>query len=115
MRRLLAAICAALTIAALATACGNTSSTTHGTVTAKDHEPARTTWTTQKKYRHVCSTTTRRSGKKTRTVRTCHDVRNGTKRVAHRSRECWGLDLSTGDHLCVTAAKWIKTRVGDHI
>lgn len=116
MRRLLAAICAALTIAALATACGNTgSSTPHGTVTAKDHEPARTTWARQPKYRHVCSTTTRRSGKKTRTSKSCRDVRNGTKRVYHRSRECWGLDLSTGDHVCVTAAKWIKTRVGDHI
>lgn len=113
MRRLLAAVCTALTIAALATACGSAHATPHGTVTAKDHEPARTTWTRQPKYRHVCTTSTRRSSKKTRTARTCRDVRNGTKRVAHRSRECWGLDLSTGDHVCVTASKWVKTRVGD--
>lgn len=113
MRRLLAAVCAALTVMALVSACSSGHHAPHGTVTAKDHEAARTTWTRQTKYRHICTTKTRRSGKKSRTIHTCHDVRNGTKRVAHRSRECWGLDLSTGDHVCVTATKWIKTRVGD--
>ena len=115
MRRFLAAVGAALTIWALVTACGNTGHTAHGTVIAKDHEPARTTWTTGTRYRRACTTSSRRVGKKTRTTHSCHPVPNGTKRVYHRSRECWGLDLSTGDHLCVTAHKWIKTRVGDHI
>lgn len=115
MRRLLAAVCAALTIAALVTACTSTGAAVHGTVTAKDHEPARTTWTTGTRYRQSCTTRTRRFGKRTRTTRSCRQVPNGTRRIIHRSRECWGLDLSTGDHLCVTARKWIKTRVGDHI
>lgn len=115
MRRVLAALCAALTVTALTTGCSHVPSTPHGTVTAKDHEPARTTWTTATRYRTSCATKTRRSGKKTRTSRSCRQIPNGRKRIYHRSPECWGLDLTTGDHLCVTASKWIKTRVGDQI
>ena len=115
MRRLLAAVCAALTVAALVTACSTATGTPHGRVTAKDHEPARTTWTTGTRYRHACTTSTRRSGKKTRTIRSCRNIPDGTRRIVHRSPECWGIDLDTGDHLCVTAHKWIKVRVGDRI
>ena len=115
MRRVLAALCAALTTAALATACSHVPSTPHGTVAAKDHEPSRTTWTVGTRYRRVCSTTPRRSGKRTGTSRSCRNVPNGTRRIYHHSPECWGIDLASGEHLCVTAARWLKTRVGDHI
>lgn len=108
-------VCAVLTVWALATACAGGHTGPHGTVTAKDHEPVRTTWTTGTRYRRVCTTRTRYSGKKARAARSCRSVPNGTRRIVHHSRECWGLDLSTGDHLCVSAAKWLKTRVGDHI
>lgn len=115
MRRFLAALGAALTVAALTTACSHVPSTPHGTVTAKDHEPSRTTWTIGTRYRRACTTTTRRTGKKTRTVRSCRNVPNGTRRIYHHSPECWGLDLASGEHLCVSAATWLKTRVGDQI
>jgi hypothetical protein len=107
VRRLLAAVCAALTVYALVTACSSATATPHGRVTAKDHEPSRTTWTTGTRYRHVCTTTSR--------TRSCRQVPNGTRRIIHRSPECWGLDLDTGDHVCVTAHKWLKVRVGDRI
>lgn len=113
MSRFLAALGAALTIAALVTACSSGHHTPHGRVIAKDHEAARTTWTTGTRYRQACTTSTRRVGKKTSRTRSCRQVPNGTRRIIHRSPECWGLDLDTGDHLCITAHKWIKVRVGD--
>jgi hypothetical protein len=114
VRRLLAAVCAALTIAALVTACGNASGTTvHGRVTAKDYEPARSTWTWQPTTRQACTTTTRRSGKKTRTSRSCRTVRTGRHRVTHHTPACWLLQLDTGGTVCVSATRWHRTHVGD--
>lgn len=116
MKRSLAALAAALTVAALLlTACSGDGSATHGRVTSKDHEPAHTAWRTQKKTRQSCTTTTKRSGSKTRTVRKCRSVPASSRRVAHRTAECWELHLDTGDELCVSATKWLKTRVGDRI
>ncbi|MEV6014685.1 hypothetical protein [Streptomyces sp. NPDC051997] len=113
MRRLLAALAAALTLT-LATACSG-DGTPHGTVTGKEHNPARTTWSTETTYRKSCTTSTSRTGKKTSTHRSCRSIPNGTHRVAHRTAECWQLELDTGTEACVTAAKWLKTRVGDRI
>ncbi|WP_019059987.1 hypothetical protein [Streptomyces prunicolor] len=118
MSRTLAALGAVLTAVALAlTACGTTtvSRPVHGQVVAKTYQAARTTWTTQTRYRHVCKTKTRRSGKKTRTTTTCRDVRAGTRHVSHHAAACWELRLSSGRPLCVTHTRWSRTRVGDHI
>jgi hypothetical protein len=113
MKRLLAGVVAVAALT-LATACSG-SSTPHGTVTGKEHDPARTTWSTETKYRQSCTTSTSRVGKKTSTRRSCRSVPNGTRRVAHRTAECWELELDTGDEVCVSAAKWLKARVGDRI
>lgn len=118
MSRTLAALGAVLTAVALAlTACGTTTTSrpVHGQVLAKTYEASHTTWTTEPRYRHVCKTKTRRSGKKTRTTTTCRDVRAGTHRVQHHTDACWDLRLSHGQHLCVTHTKWRRTHVGAHI
>jgi hypothetical protein len=114
VRRLLAAVCAALTIAALVTACGTSGSAVHGRVTAKDYEPARTTWITQPTTRRTCTTTTRRSGKKKkRTARSCRTVRTGRHRVTHHTPACWLLQLDTSVTVCATSTRWHHTHVGD--
>ncbi|MEU5595701.1 hypothetical protein [Streptomyces sp. NPDC020298] len=109
MRRALAAVCAALTVYALVTACSG-SSTSHGRVLGKTYRAAQTTWTTQTRTRRVCTTT---SGRRSR--RTCSSIPAGMRRVAHRTPECWELRLDTGLTVCVTAARWSRIHVGDHI
>jgi hypothetical protein len=114
--RLLAAVCAALTIAALVAACGNASGhNVHGRVTDRDYEPARSTWTWQPTTRQKCTTTTRRYGNKTSSSRSCRTVRTGRHRIVHHTPACWLLQLDTGPTLCVSAGKWHRTHVGDRV
>jgi hypothetical protein len=115
VRRALAALGAALTAAALTlTACG-TNPDVHGTVTAKEHDAAHTSWRTEAKTKRVCTTSTRRTGKTTSTSRSCRSVPDGTRRVSHHEPECWELKLDSGDEVCVSAEKWTATAVGDRI
>lgn len=86
----------------------------HGTVTGKEHEAAHTTWHTVPKTKRVCTRSSRRVGKSTSTSRSCRTVPDGTRRVADVKPECWELDLSTGDEVCVSEHTWRTTRVGDH-
>lgn len=113
MTRRPAALAAALVTALLLAGCGG-SDPVHGKVTEKEYDRARTTWSTETKTKRVCTTSRRRSGKRTTTSRTCHNVSTGTKRVAHRHPECWELDLDTGRDICVSEHTWRTTDVGDH-
>ncbi|GHA01050.1 hypothetical protein ACFOOM_12435 [Streptomyces echinoruber] len=109
-RSLLAAVAAAGLL--LLAGCG--SSQPHGTVTGKDYEAARTTWHTVTTTKRVCTTSSRRVGKSTSTVRSCRTVPTGIRRVAGYRPACWQLELSTGDEVCVSEHTWRTTHVGDH-
>ncbi|MEU9357073.1 hypothetical protein AB0D35_02970 [Streptomyces sp. NPDC048301] len=107
VRRLSALV--AIPVAALVlTACGG--GEVHGTITEKEHKPARTTWTTEPVKKRQC-TTTRKNGK---SKESCRSVKTGTKRVSHRKPECWQIELDDDAHeLCISKSKWDKVRVGD--
>jgi hypothetical protein len=115
MSRPLAALGAVLTAVALSlTACGGDTAP-HGKVTGKEHDAAVTVWRTETKTRQVCTTSSRKVGKTTKTSRSCRSAPNGTRRVPHTTPECWELELDSGDEVCVTAAKWHATDIGDRI
>jgi len=96
-------------------ACGAGARPVHGRITGKDHHAAHATWTIKPRYRRTCTTSTYTSGKKTRTRRTCRTTQAGTKRVAHRTAECWELHLSDGRHVCVSSGRWHAVHVGDRL
>lgn len=109
MNRFLAGLGAVATVLALALTACSAGHTVHGRVTGKTYLPGHTVWTTQTRTRHVCTTT---HGRKT-TKRTCSSLPVSMRRVPHHAAACWQLELDNGNELCVTAAKWHHTRIGD--
>lgn len=109
MRRALAALGGILTAVALVVACG--SDPAH--VTGKGHVAGHTAYSTVTKTKRVCTTSSKRSGKKTSSKRTCSRIPVSSKRVRHWVPGCWELRLDTGGHVCVSASKWLKTDIGD--
>ncbi|MDT0435643.1 MULTISPECIES: hypothetical protein [Streptomyces] len=115
MNRAARGAAAAVVLAVALTACtpGHSSSPAHGRVVEKTHTAAHTTWTSERRNRSVCTTQTKHRLRKTTTVRTCRQVPAGTRRVPHRTAECWQLLLDTGTTVCVSSSRWRRTHVGD--
>lgn len=103
---------AAVTAVLLLAGCG-ASAGPSGTVTGKEHDPAKTTWRTELKTKQQCTTRTRRVGKTTSTYQDCRTVPDGTRRVADYRPECWELELDSGDEVCVSEDLWNATAIGD--
>ncbi|GAA2107760.1 hypothetical protein [Streptomyces synnematoformans] len=108
--RTAAASAAAIAALALLAACG---SDLHGTVTEKEYEPAKTSWKTVPETRQECTTSTKRSGKTSRRVRSCKDIQVGTKKVRHTAPACWEIELDHDRDVCVSKQKFEATSVGD--
>lgn len=78
---------------------------TEGTVTEKEHEPARTWTETVQTYGDSCTGTG--------TKRKCVRVYKGPRVEIRHSAECWELDLSDGSEVCVSRQVWESVKVGD--
>ncbi|MEU1273051.1 hypothetical protein [Streptomyces sp. NPDC005799] len=114
MRRLLAAVCTVLTVAALVTACSSGhAAAAHGRVTDKQYHPASSTWTWQPTTRRSCKTKTKRSGKKVRTTTSCRTVKTGRHRAVHHTAACWLLEIDHSATVCVSSTRWHHTHRGD--
>lgn len=105
---------AVATLAVLALAGCGTAEEPHGQVTQKEHKLATTTWKTVPKTKRVCESKTTGSGKSKRTKQSCKTINVGTKRVPHRTPECWQIELNHDEHeLCVSKEEYDAVKVGD--